>query len=125
MGEWTFHLSPVSASRPRISKRRAYFTGPYKVYRQAMIELVPETIGYDFDPLAGPLKVDVEFYCTRPKKTKLDSPRADIDNYLKACFDSLNGKLWVDDTQIQSVYAVKQWAAPGEDGYFVVGVEKL
>ena len=105
--EWTFPISPVAASRPRVSKHGAYFTGPYKKFRTDMINLVPEVIGDGFLPLDYPLSVDVELYVKRPKKTKLLSPRADIDNYLKAVFDSLNGSLWEDDKQIQTVYAIK------------------
>jgi Holliday junction resolvase RusA-like endonuclease len=124
MPEWTFKISPIAASRPRISRCRAYFTGPYKVFREAMIDIVPDTLGDGFIPYGKPLKVDVELYVKRPKKTKLLSPRADIDNYLKAVFDSLNGKLWDDDKQIIAVYATKQWAQPGEEGYFVLGLEE-
>ena len=62
---------------------------------------------------------------TKPKRTKLDYPKADIDNYLKAIFDCLNGKLWVDDKQVVVVHAEKAWTEPGEEGYFVVRVEKL
>jgi Holliday junction resolvase RusA-like endonuclease len=124
MPEWTFKISPIAASRPRISRCRAYFTGPYKVFRLAMIDIVPETIGECFIPYERSLRVDVEIYVKRPKKTKLSAPRADIDNYLKAIFDSLNGKLWEDDKQIISVYATKQWAQPGEEGYFTLGLEE-
>jgi len=125
MPEWVFPLSPIAASRPRISKHGAYFAGPYKIFREAMIELVPEVIGDAFFPYEMPIRVDVEFYCKLPKKTKLLAPRADIDNYLKAAFDCLNGKLWEDDRIIHSVYATKQWAPRHDDGYFTVGVEEL
>ena len=125
MPEWAFPISPVAASRPRVSKRGAYYTGPYKLFRSEMSELVPIILGPTFIPLVGPLKVDVEFYCKHPKKTKLLAPRADIDNYLKACFDSLNGLLWDDDTQIFQLYATKQWAPPTEEGYFLIGVEGM
>tara|TARA_R100000458_G_C8255523_1_gene231676 strand:+ start:833 stop:1219 length:387 start_codon:yes stop_codon:yes gene_type:complete len=124
MPEWTFKISPIAASRPRISRRRAYFTGPYKGFREDMIDIVSDTIGDGFIPYEKPLRVDVELFVKRPKQTKLSAPRADIDNYLKAIFDSLNGKLWEDDKQIISVYATKQWADPGVDGYFILGLEE-
>ena len=90
-----------------------------------MIDLVPIVLGDGFFPYTGPLSVDVEVYVKHPKKTKLSAPRADIDNYIKAAFDSLNNHLWEDDTQIQQVYAVKQWAEQDEDGYFIIGVDEL
>jgi Holliday junction resolvase RusA-like endonuclease len=123
MPEWRFPLNPVAASRPRVSRHGAYYTGPYKKFREECIEVVPFVLGDYFDPYECPLRVDAEFFVKRPKTTKLDMPRADIDNFLKAVFDVLNKKLWIDDTIIRSVYATKQWAAEGEDGYFIIGVD--
>ena len=123
--EWKFPISPVAASRPRVSKHGAYFKGPYKVFRQEMAELVPEILGTDFVPLTSELSVDLELYIKRPKTTKLDNPRADIDNFCKAVFDALNNFLWEDDKQIIKLYATKSWAEPDEDGYFVIGVEEI
>jgi len=124
MPEWVFPISPIAASRPRVTKHGAYFAGPYKKFREDMIELVPEVLGDGLFPYETPIRVDVEFYCKRPKKTILTAPRADIDNYLKAVFDCLNGKLWEDDRIIYAVYATKQWAPLCYEGYFTLGVEE-
>ena len=123
MPEWKFPISPVAASRPRLSRRGAYLTGPYKKFREEMIDLAEELLG-DWDPLLGLLHVDIELYIKQPKKTKLDVPRADVDNFIKAVLDSLNGYLWEDDRQIKSVYAIKQWAPKDKEGYFVIGVDE-
>jgi len=125
MPEWLFPISPVAASRPRVSRHGAYFAGPYKHFRAECSEVVPLILGDEFVPYDRPLKVDVEIYVKQPKKTKLSAPKADIDNFLKAIFDVLNGKLWVDDNLIHEVYAVKSWAREGSDGYFTVGVDVL
>tara|TARA_R100000654_G_scaffold48194_1_gene74381 strand:+ start:1408 stop:1797 length:390 start_codon:yes stop_codon:yes gene_type:complete len=125
MPEYTFPISPIAASRPRLSRRGAYFTGPYKKFRQECAEIVYEVLGADFELLEGPLSVDIELFVTQPKRTKLDSPKADIDNFVKSILDVLNGKLWVDDSQIIKLHATKQWAAKGEEGYFTVGVDLL
>lgn len=126
MPEWTFKISPISASRPRVSRHGGYYTGPYKVFREEMITIVPDTLGDGFIPYEGPLRVDVEIFVRRPKKTKLIAPRADIDNFLKAIFDSMNGKLWEDDKQIHTVYATKQWTSScDEAGYFILGLDEL
>ena len=124
MSEWTFQISPIAASRPRISKYGAYFTGPYKKFRVACAECVYEIIGTEFPLIEGPLHVDLELYITQPKSTKLDYPKADIDNFTKAIFDVMNGKLWVDDTQVHSMYVTKQWAPKGEQGYFTLGINQ-
>jgi Holliday junction resolvase RusA-like endonuclease len=123
MPEWEFQISPVAASRPRLSRHGAYLTGPYKQFRKDMVDLAEEVLG-DWEPMLGLLHVDIELYIKQPKKTKLDVPRADVDNFIKAVLDSLNGYLWEDDRQIKSVYAIKQWAGKDEDGYFTIGVDK-
>ena len=122
MPEWVFPISPVAASRPRVSRHGAYFAGPYKTFRAEAVEVIEFVLGPEFDPYYSPIHVDVELFIRRPKSTKLDMPRADIDNFLKAVLDSLNKKLWVDDNIIQSVYATKQWASPNEHGYFTLGI---
>jgi Holliday junction resolvase RusA-like endonuclease len=125
MPEWCFPLSPVAASRPRVSRHGAYYAGPYKTFRQECVDIIDFVLGPSFEPYDSPLRVDVELFIKQPKSTKLSMPKADIDNYLKAIFDSLNKKLWTDDTLIQSVYSTKQWAEKGSDGYFTVGVDRL
>lgn len=123
MSEWLFPISPVAASRPRVSRHGAYFAGPYKKFRKDMSELVYEIIGHDFIPYDELIRVDLELFVTRPKTTKLVLPRSDIDNYIKSVYDSLNGKLWEDDSLIAVAYCSKQWAPKGTEGYFTVGVE--
>jgi Holliday junction resolvase RusA-like endonuclease len=120
--EWVFPISPVAASRPRVARHGAYFAGPYKKFREECQDLVPMVLGPDFSPFERGLWIDVELYPTRPKTTKLHTPRPDIDNYLKSIFDILNGHLWVDDKIIESIYATKQWAPKDTPGYFIVGV---
>lgn len=68
---------------------------------------------------AMPLHVTISFFLEIPKSwTKekrlaatvgkiLPTSRPDIDNYIKAIFDSLNGIAFADDSQIVSMHAVK------------------
>mgnify|MGYP003641671900 CR=1 FL=1 len=125
-GEWTFNLNPVAASRPRFSKHgHAYFAGAYKQFRKDMIDEADVVLG-ELEPLQGPLSVDLEIFVCKPKSTKLHSPRGDIDNFTKAIFDSLNGRLWEDDRQIEKLYVVKCWTDSCEyDGWFKVGVDLI
>ena len=124
-GEWVFPISPVAASRPRVTKYGAYFAGPYKRFRTECATIIDDVLGPDFQPIEEPVKVDLELYITQPNKTKLDRPKADIDNFIKAIFDSMNKRLWVDDVQVWEVYASKQWATKGEEGYFTLGLQTL
>ena len=124
MTEWIFPINPTAASRPRVSFKggHAYFTGPYKRFREEMVDLVPTVIG-DHVPFTGDIAVTVEFMAKRPKTTILSSPRGDIDNYLKALFDALNAKAFEDDKQIVIVHARKSWTPSNEDeGYIKVSI---
>ena len=123
--EFIFNINPIAASRPRVSKFGAYFTGPYKKFRVDAVDIVDSTLGMDWSPLEGAIHVDVAIVAKRPKTTKLEYPKADIDNYLKAIFDCLNGKLWVDDKQIIVVEASKAWSEPGEEGYFSIRINEI
>ena len=127
MAEWIFNINPTAASRPRVSFKggHAYFTGPYKRFREEMATLVPNTIG-DHVPFTGDVSVTVEFMAQRPKTTKLSAPRGDIDNYLKAIFDSMNGKVFEDDKQIVICHARKSWTSSNdEDGYIKFSIEEI
>ena len=107
--EFRFDVNPVSASRPRVTRAgHSYYAGPYKNFRNDM-KLQVEDHLKDFDPLSGPLCVEVNLHCAQPKKTKLFTPRADVDNYAKAVLDSFNNVLWNDDSQIVDLRVTKQW----------------
>ncbi len=125
MRSYKFPINPVAASRPRVSKFGAYFTGPYKKFRPAAAIVINRILGRNFTPMSGKLAVDIKCFVTRPKSTKLEYPRADVDNYSKAILDSLNGKLWDDDSQIIALFISKEWATPGEEGYFIVDIEEV
>ena len=118
--EYCFNVNPVAASRPRVGKFGAYFTGPYKTFRQEASKEVLDVLGPDFKPLDKSIEVIVEIAVKKPKTTKFKYPRGDIDNYLKSCLDCLNGKLWVDDRLIVGVYCKKVFAL--DDGYFKIVV---
>lgn len=125
MPQYRFDINPVSASRPRVSRYgHAYFSGPYKAFRE-----VCDTDKWQFvegvEPSAAPLKVDVECYVKRPKTTKLQYPKPDVDNYAKAILDQMNEVLWEDDKQIIDLSISKSWSEAGEEGYFTVNVEEI
>lgn len=120
--EWRFDINPVAASRPRVGKWGAYYTGTYKEFREKAAEIVWDTIGKDFEAIDKELAVSIELYVKRPKSTERGWPKADIDNFAKAILDTMNGKIWKDDSQITSLHVSKQWADKGEDGYFTLEV---
>lgn len=78
-----------------------------------------KTVEDDFTPTDKPLVAVVRMYYQKPKSgskavqvgrengTIRPTTKPDIDNVLKAIFDSLNGILYKDDTQIVEVTASK------------------
>lgn len=67
---------------------------------------------YQQEPLVGPLSLKVVFYIERPKTVKRQFPevKPDLDNYIKAISDSLNGVVYKDDCQIIKIQAIKLYA---------------
>ena len=119
--QWVFPISPVAASRPRVSKWGSYYTGPYKTFRQDVQPVIVDVLG-EWTPMSGPIEVDIGVYPTKPRTSKLDYPRPDVDNYVKSVLDSCNGIVWLDDSQIVKIVARKEWA---EQGYFTMEVNEL
>lgn len=102
-------LPPVPASRPRVTRWGTYYTKTYKTWMTLAEAVIPSR---GLPPLEGPLEVSVRFDCYRPKATKLDIPKGDIDNYLKSILDVLTKRgYWLDDKQIVAVTATKQFHA--------------
>tara|TARA_Y100000296_G_scaffold66084_1_gene77973 strand:+ start:232 stop:660 length:429 start_codon:yes stop_codon:yes gene_type:complete len=74
-------------------------------------------------PLAGPLRVWLAFFVSRPRtKPKwwkaaavANPPRVwprgrDVDNLAKQALDAMNGRFFVDDRQVVSLTATKQYS---------------
>lgn len=121
---WTFNLNPVAASRPRLSRFGAYFSGPYKEFRSAAPRVIdPILVGHT--PYGGTLEVTIKLFVEQPKATKLLLPKPDVDNYAKAVLDSLNKKLWEDDSQVRTLKVTKAWAGRHSKPRFIVTVKEL
>jgi len=115
-------LEPLPCPRPRIAVRgkfpTAYYPATYTKWKAQAVGVIKSLTSAP--PITGPVKVDVAFLATRPKTTKLDRPKPDIDNYLKSLFDALTqAGVWADDSQVVHVDARKRWALPGVAGSIV------
>lgn len=110
----------MPSPRPRVVVRgkfpTVYMPGEYKDWKagvathvQGLSTITPAAPG-------EPVKVELQFFCERPKTTKLSHPKPDIDNYAKSVLDAFNdsGVIWDDDTQVIDLWATKAWAQPGE-----------
>lgn len=76
--------------------KQTVLSGEARAYKQEAAILSREIID---EPLTGRLSVTIRLY--RP------AARGDIDNYLKALLDALNGILWQDDRQIVELHVYK------------------
>lgn len=121
-------LEPVPASRPRVTRNGVvYYPKRYARFRRDAMALLPAYIYYECkhkSPFLGHIEITVGFYVRRPKTTKLDYPKPDYDNYLKA-LDVMNGIVWGDDCQIIVAHCRKAWAEPGLAGYIDLSVKEL
>jgi len=112
------NIEPLPCPRPRVAARgkfaHAYYPASYKTWRANFAKAMP-TLSPGFVPYDTPVHVFVTFIVTRPKTTKLHTPKGDIDNYLKSLFDSLTDiGMWTDDKLVETVHATKRFARAGE-----------
>jgi Holliday junction resolvase RusA-like endonuclease len=108
----TIPVTPVPASRPRVSKWGVYYGKTYKNWMAEAAKTIPDAD----KPMHGPLRVDMEVVCKRPQKVTRYAPRGDVDNYAKAALDALTKKgYWPDDDDVTELFVEKRYALPGEE----------
>jgi Holliday junction resolvase RusA-like endonuclease len=76
------------------------------------------------EPFVGPIKVELECFFARPKKTEFSyPPRGDCDNFFKSVADAGNEVLWKDDSQIVRLVCSKKWS--DQDGFCITISEMI
>ena len=116
----TFPIAPVVASRARVTRWATFFPKKYQAFRDEFKELLTN---YDATPVDDLLYVKIDFHVqmakswskkkTKEKDGELCDNNADIDNYIKATLDSLEGKYYANDNQIVMIRARKYWSTNG------------
>jgi Holliday junction resolvase RusA-like endonuclease len=93
-------------------------------------EHVTVALGADWEPLAGPIRLDVTVWLAQPasmpkrdRLTARPSRRPDLDNFLKTCLDGMS-PLWLDDSQVVELTAEKRYAVASVPRW-EIGVEEL
>ncbi len=113
----TFHVAPVPASRPRVTRWSTFYGKKYANFKSAM-EIAKSDI-YCV-PFECNVYAKLDFFVQIPKSWakkkkeahigKFCNNNADIDNYCKAILDSLNEKYYLDDRQVVMLRARMYWS---------------
>jgi Holliday junction resolvase RusA-like endonuclease len=124
-----FNISPVPASRARVTRWATFFPKKYQTFRDDFKQLLQH---HKKDVHTGTLFVRLDFHVQMAKswsnKKKEEKSgqycdnNADIDNYIKAALDSLESHYYENDKQIVMIRARKFWA---KEGYIKFDVENI
>ena len=124
-----FNISPVPASRARVTRWATFFPRKYQTFRDDFKQLLQH---HKKDVHTGTLFVRLDFHVQMAKswsnKKKEEKNKqycdnnADIDNYIKAALDSLESHYYENDKQIVMIRARKFWA---KEGYIKFDVENI
>lgn len=122
---------PVAKGRPKLSRYGTYTPKKTKEYEEHIKQEWRKS-GYK-EPLTGAVMVDIVFHRSIQKSgskavktAKLTGKvkptiKPDLDNYIKAVLDGLNGLAWVDDSQIINISATKEYSLEPETVVLIWG----
>lgn len=115
-----FNISPVPASRPRVTRWSTYFPKKYTQFRKDF-KLILDDL--DIELSEGLLYAKLDFFMQIPKswsnKKKLAKEgkyadnNVDVDNLVKACLDSCEGVFYENDNQVAMIRARKFYSIDG------------
>ena len=133
MFEFVIPGEPVAKGRPKLSRYGTYTPKKTKEYEKHIKQEWRKN-GYK-EPLTGAVMVDITFYRSIQKSSSKAAKTAkltgkvkptvkpDLDNYIKAVLDGLNGLAWVDDSQIINISAIKEYSLEPETVVLIWGEE--
>jgi Holliday junction resolvase RusA-like endonuclease len=102
-------IAAAPAARPRVARAGwSYYPAKYAKFKKELHAALKQA-AEDTKPLAFTFWLNLLITLKKPKTSKLDYPKPDVDNYAKAVMDAGNGVLWEDDWFCESLSVKKQW----------------
>lgn len=116
-------IEPVPKGRPRMTRSgHVYTPAKTREFEHLVSCLAKKKIK---KALTGALELDCEFYMRKPKKPVNMYPRGDLDNYVKAVADALNGIAWADDAQVSQITASKAYAVGVQGAGILIHIRQI
>jgi Holliday junction resolvase RusA-like endonuclease len=105
---YTLPIDPVAKGRPRFTRQGHAYTPARTRHFEREVALLSKYFAPK-EPLRGPIELVLTFLMKAPQRPKCRLPitKPDLDNLIKGVTDSLNGIMWVDDSQVTKVTAEK------------------
>ena len=101
--KFCIETDPRPLARARFNGRRCYQPSSNREYRQIVQSAAKLAMGNN-PPLRGAISVAVKLFRKYQPTAKIFG---DVDNFLKAIFDGLNGLAFVDDSQVVTCTVAK------------------
>jgi crossover junction endodeoxyribonuclease RusA len=99
-------------------------------WRSAIVSAAKQQISEtpDFVIFDTPVKVEIQFYITRPNKPKFDYPATppDLDKLVRGVFDSLTqAHIWTDDSLAVNLVAQEDWTTDDKPSGAEIKITRL
>lgn len=100
-------VEPVPFKRVRQNGKRRFNDSRYSCFKEALGFIARKSIQ---EPLTGAIKLHADIYKSSDKLTSRNW--GDLDNFLKAILDALNGIAYRDDAQVVQISGSKKHGQP-------------
>ena len=100
-------LNVIPFNRPRFNRGKVFNSARYTEFKTAL-GLIAKSQMQGRDPIVGAFKISAEFY-KKSTQDILNKNFGDLDNFLKAVLDSLNGIVFADDAQCVEFVKIRKF----------------
>ena len=107
--KFTAELEPVPFKRVMSNGKRRFNDHRYSEFKDALGYFAARAMNGQA-PLTGRIKLHADFF--KRRKNPHGKGWGDLDNFLKAVLDALNGIAYVDDVQVIQLSATKNFGEP-------------